>query len=83
MSSEDLKLRCLGCGRMESGTLNDPTDIAPSTHCSKCKPWTCEICGEICTIDNLCSCWINLEGLPLADIKGYLAAGNLSCDVLL
>lgn len=26
-------------------------------------------------------CWITLEGLPLADIKGLLALGDLSAEV--
>lgn len=30
------------------------------------------------TTDDLCSCWVVIDGLPLADIKGYLALGGLS-----
>lgn len=76
------KLRCLGCGRMEAGVLGDPTDIAPSTHCGKCPPWICEWCGVETSMTNPCSCWISLEGMPLADIKAIFAEADLSVGVV-
>lgn len=69
---------CLGCGRTAIGKQGDPTDVGPSRHCSHCPPWPCEDCGETCSSETLCSCWISLRGLPLADIKGLLALGDLS-----
>ena len=72
------RVRCLGCGRTATGVQGDPTDIAPSLHCSQCPPWTCETCGEPCTVTELCSCWTTLEGLPLADIKALLTGAGLS-----
>jgi hypothetical protein len=27
-----------------------------------------------------CGCWISLDGLPLADIKGLMALGGLSVE---
>lgn len=79
--SDELKLRCLGCGRMEAGVLGDPTDIAPSIHCGHCPPWTCEWCGEICSMEKSCSCWISLEGMAMADIKGLFALDGLSLEI--
>jgi hypothetical protein len=43
----------------------------------------CEFCGEPTPMDgSACpDCWILLENLPMADIKGLLALAGLSVDV--
>lgn len=43
----------------------------------------CQFCGKPTPLSGgpCPDCWISLEGLPLADIKGLLALGNLSVDV--
>lgn len=55
---------CLNCGA-DAGTENPPNP----QHCGNCPPWRCDQCGEMCTPAALCSCWIDLSGLPLADVK--------------
>lgn len=62
--------RCQRCGH-DAG-LGSPQ---PSS-CSHCDPVPCADCGGL--DDRICSCWISLEGMPLADIKGLLALGDLS-----
>lgn len=69
---------CKGCGATKPGPTGDPTDLFPSEHCSDCPPWTCEACGETCSMDAPCSCWVLLEGMARADIKAVLAAAGLS-----
>jgi hypothetical protein len=74
-------LVCSGCGATQAGVSDPPStpaEIEPSEHCGDCPPWTCEDCGETCSAAALCSCWVKLDGLPLADIKGLLALADLS-----
>lgn len=33
------------------------------------------------SLDSPCSCWVPVEGLPLADVKGLLAMADLSVQV--
>lgn len=80
MSERGAHIVCLGCGRTVIGRRGDPTDIAPSSHCGDCPPWTCDGCGRTCSAQALCPCWVPLADLPLADIKGLLARGGLSVD---
>lgn len=48
--------------------------------CVFCDPLPCPDCGQP---DNApCACYIDLATLPLADIKGLLALGDLSVDVV-
>ena len=49
----------------------------PNT-CPECPPVLCPDCGG--EDDLRCACWISLEGLPLAEIKGLLALGGLSVE---
>lgn len=65
---------CAGCGRATS-----PDNPRP-THCGDCPPWTCPTCGHLDSLVAPCGCWVSFDGLPLADIKGHLAALNLSVE---
>ena len=67
-------LACKGCGATKPGPDGTPTDMFPSEHCGDCPPWTCEDCGNPCSSAALCSCWISLENMPLADMKALFAA---------
>lgn len=67
-------LTCTGCGATKSGPTGDPTDLFPSTHCGDCPPWRCEDCGATTSSAKPCPCWVQLDGLPLADIKALFAA---------
>ncbi|MFB7732799.1 hypothetical protein ACFC08_00065 [Streptomyces sp. NPDC056112] len=81
MTSTSPILACKGCGRTKPGPTGDPTDLFPSEHCGDCPPWTCEDCGEACSAASLCSCWVRLDTLPLADVKAVFAAdGTFSVD---
>lgn len=71
---------CLGCGATAIGPQGDPTDVAPAQHCGNCPPWICDDCHGPCSTGAMCPCWISLEGLPLADVKGLLALGGLSVE---
>ncbi len=62
---------CQGCG-------TDLGDNPPSTRCGDCPPWTCLDCGDTDSMTAPCGCWVTFDGLPLADIKGHLAALDLS-----
>ncbi|GEB17196.1 hypothetical protein NSI01_55110 [Pimelobacter simplex] len=46
--------------------------------CGHCPPVQCSECRE--PDDRVCSCWISLDGLGLADIKGLFASAELSID---
>jgi hypothetical protein len=68
-------VRCRGCGD-EDGA---PAGSHPrSSRCGKCPPQICPDCGQMDSWTAKCSCWIEIDGLPLADIKGLLALGDLS-----
>lgn len=69
-------MTCTGCGAPA-----DPTCPQPQS-CDQCPPSTCDECGGVNHIatDRMCSCWISLEGLPFADVKGLLASGGLSVE---
>lgn len=67
-------LTCTNCRRTMREPNGTPNDLFPSEHCGDCPPWRCEGCGEMSDAENLCSCWISLEGMPLADIKALFAA---------
>lgn len=67
-------LACRGCGRTKPEPTGDPSHVSPSSHCSDCPPWQCETCGQTCSMADPCSCWISLDGMPLADIKALFAA---------
>ena len=74
-------LACTGCGATKPGPTSDPTDLHPSEHCGDCPPWICGDCGETCSAAALCSCWIRLDTLPLADVKAlFVADGTFSVD---
>ncbi len=65
---------CLNCGAPSGDATLTPT------HCGDCPPWRCEDCGQMDSMVAPCPCWISLDGMPLADIKGLLALGDLSVD---
>lgn len=66
---------CLNCG-------HDAGDDNPQPrHCGECPPWTCEVCGQLCSAAELCSCWIPLEGMVLADLKAVFAGVDLSLEI--
>jgi hypothetical protein len=67
-------LTCLNCGVTMRELNGTPNDLFPSQNCGDCPPWRCEDCGEMSSATDLCSCWISLEGMPLADIKALFAA---------
>lgn len=77
MSAPEPILACLGCGATKPGPDGTPSDLFPSAHCGDCPPWICETCGEQCSAAALCSCWVSLEGMSLADIKATLALADL------
>lgn len=64
---------CLRCGFEHS------TDNPQPSSCCHCLAVPCAICGG--PDDRVCSCWISLDGLPLADIKGLLVRGGFSVDL--
>jgi hypothetical protein len=66
-------LTCSNCRATIREPDGNPWDVAPSEHCGDCPPWKCEDCGEMSTATDLCSCWVSLEGMPLADIKALFA----------
>lgn len=70
-------LACLGCGRTKDGPTGDPSDLFPSEHCGQCPPWTCDTCGQTCTAQALCPCWLSFDGMAFADIKALFAASGL------
>jgi hypothetical protein len=70
-------LRCVGCGATKPSPTGDPTDFYPSEHCGECPPWQCADCGGTCSAADLCSCWIVLADLPLADVKAIFAADGM------
>lgn len=69
-------MNCTGCG-----APTDPTCPQPQS-CGQCPPATCEECGGVNHIatGRMCECWINLDNLPFADVKGLLALGGLSVE---
>ncbi|GLP64372.1 hypothetical protein TUSST3_09920 [Streptomyces sp. TUS-ST3] len=74
-------LTCKGCGATKLYPTGDPTDLFPSEHCGDCPPWICEGCGETCSAVALCSCWVQLDTLLLADVKALFGAdGTFSVD---
>lgn len=67
---------CDNCG-------TDLGDHNPGAHhCDSCGDWTCETCGGINNLatGQSCPCWVTFDGMPLADIKGHLAALDLSVE---
>lgn len=69
---------CTGCGATKPAPDGTPTDMSPSEHCGKCPPWQCEDCGEMCSAEALCSCWVQLDDLSHADQKAIFARIGLS-----
>jgi hypothetical protein len=72
----DAAIFCLGCGVPAGTAASNPV---PS-HCGHCPPWTCDDCGQPCSMADPCACWISLDGMALADIKALFAASDLSID---
>jgi hypothetical protein len=70
---------CLNCG----ADVGD--DMPRPAHCGQCPPWECDGCGQMITSDNLCACWVDLTGMPIADIKALFAAtdSQLSIDPII
>ena len=70
-------LCCKNCGATKPEPDGTPTDYFPSDHCGECPPWQCTDCGETCSAAALCSCWIMLADLSLADVKAIFAADGM------
>jgi hypothetical protein len=66
-------LDCLGCGRTKTALDGDVTDIIPAQHCADCPPWRCDGCGEMDSVAEKCSCWIDLTTMAHADVKALFA----------
>jgi len=64
-------VHCQGCGAEAS-----PDDPTPQ-RCGHCPPVLCPDCGQMDAMDAPCPCWVSLEGMNLADLKGVLARGDL------
>jgi hypothetical protein len=62
--------RCDGCG------TKFPDDTPTTANCRNCPPTPCEDCGgvNVWETGDLCSCWISLDALPLADVKAVFAS---------
>lgn len=60
---------CRGCG-----TSSAHGDATPE-HCPACPPTTCAECGgvNVWGTDDLCTCWVSIEEMPLADVKALFA----------
>lgn len=65
---------CQGCG-------TDLGDNPPSAHCGHCPPWECPTCKGVDSMLKPCGCWILFDGVPLADIKGFLADAGMTVEV--
>ncbi len=65
---------CLGCGH-DAGP-----DVPTPEHCGHCPPWKCDQCGDICSMQHPCACWISLEGMSLADLKAVFARADLGLE---
>lgn len=64
---------CSDCGITAAwDTLAQPSP----GYCRICPPKPCEYCGG--PGRGNCSCWIQLDGMVLADIKAVFARGGLS-----
>jgi len=74
-------LTCRGCGATKPAPDGTPTDHHPSDHCGQCPPWQCETCGEMCSAAALCSCWLRIEDLTLADVKALFATIDLGVSL--
>jgi hypothetical protein len=59
---------CLNCGA-DAGDENPPNP----TYCGQCPPWTCDGCGEPCSMADTCACYVSLDGMNLADLKALFA----------
>ena len=70
--SDDATMICNGCATPTG------TDGPQPSMCGHCPPRLCDQCGEMESIAAPCSCWVSLAGMPLADVKGLLALGDLS-----
>lgn len=56
---------CTACGHKFFD--NNP----PSCRCDRCPAIECEDCHE--PDDRTCSCWVSVEDIPFADLKGLFA----------
>lgn len=61
---------CNGCGTAPS----DPS-MGGTSGCQSCPPQTCTTCGGVnhLATERMCSCWVSLEAMPLADVKALFA----------
>lgn len=69
---------CTGCG-----TTVDDLEVPGPFMCSSCPPTTCEDCGGINhpATERMCSCWVSLAEMPLADVKAIFAGdGTFNVD---
>lgn len=62
---------CNGCGRRL------PAGHPVGDRCEKCPPWLCPDCGLMDSMQNPCSCWVNVSDLAFADLKGLFASSDL------
>lgn len=61
---------CKGCG-----TAPDDPAMGGTSGCQYCLPETCSTCGGVNHIatDRMCSCWVSIEDISLADQKAIFA----------
>lgn len=68
-----IPIHCAGCGSVRGWDGSVPLP----KHCAECPPWQCHSCGEMDSMAEHCSCWVSLEGMNLADLKGIFARGDM------
>lgn len=66
---------CRGCGASMG------SDVPVPDHCGQCPPWTCDSCGQLCSMAEPCPCWTPLDGMCLADLKALFADIDLGLEI--
>lgn len=71
---------CSGCG---TDTGQELGSIPTPDGCGQCPPEACGTCGGINHLrtGRMCSCWVSVEDMPLADVKAIFASdGTFNVD---
>lgn len=71
-----IRCECQTCGVACTGCCNGAHPAIE--RCSKCPPIRCDKCGRMDHAVNHCNCWVAIERMPLADMKGLFALSGLS-----